>query len=76
QVEGVEVFGAPEANILFCRFSHTLIAGLRAEGFGFYDGRWGPGVVRFVTSFQTTTEDVDHLLASMKRIAGATASKA
>ncbi|WP_413197199.1 threonine aldolase family protein [Pararobbsia alpina] len=69
QIDGVEVFGTPEANILFCRFSDTLIAGLRKEGFGFYGDRWGPGVVRFVTSFQTTANDVDHLLASMKRIA-------
>lgn len=70
QIDGVEVFGAPEANIIFCRLPVAMIAGLHDEGFGFYHDRWGPGVVRFVTSFETTRADVDHLLASMKRLAG------
>ncbi|MEN3112662.1 low specificity L-threonine aldolase [Uliginosibacterium paludis] len=60
---GVEIMGRTEANILFCRLPQALIEGLLAEGFVFYHDRWGPGVVRLVTSWATTEADVDHLLA-------------
>lgn len=66
KVEGVEVFGEPESNILFCKLPEAMIARLRAAGFGFYGDRWGPGVVRLVTSFETTIDDVEHLLAAMR----------
>ena len=58
----IEVQGEPQANIVFCRFPRELIEALLAEGFGLYHDRWGPGVVRLVTSFATTAADVDVLL--------------
>lgn len=69
-IPGAEIQGEPEANILFCRMSRSLVEGLLAEGFGFYHDRWEPGIVRFVTSFATTPEDVNDLLAAAKRLAG------
>ncbi len=68
---GVEVLGAPQANIVFCRLPAAAITGLLEAGFAFYHDRWEPGVVRFVTSFATTAADVDHLIASLSRIAQA-----
>ncbi|WP_206957042.1 threonine aldolase family protein [Trinickia acidisoli] len=70
QVTCIEVRGEPQANILFCRFPAELIEALLAQGFVFYHDRWGPGVVRLVTSFATTAADVDHLLDSVRRIVG------
>jgi threonine aldolase len=64
-IPGVEIQQVPEANILFCRLPMRLIRGLIDMGFGFYHDRWEPGIVRFVTSFSTTAEDV----AELKRAA-------
>lgn len=68
-VSGVEVLGATEANIVFCRLPAVVIDSLLQAGFGFYHGRWEQNVVRLVTSFSTTFEDVDHLLAQVRRFA-------
>lgn len=67
---GIEVLDEPRANIVFCKLPEDLIERLLAEGFVFYHNRWAPGVVRLVTSFATTSLDVDHLLASVRRILG------
>jgi threonine aldolase len=69
-IPGAEIQGVPQANILFCRLSSFLIQRLLAEGFQFYHDRWEPGVVRFVTSFATTRDDVDDLLAVAQSLAG------
>ncbi|WP_256586004.1 MULTISPECIES: low specificity L-threonine aldolase [unclassified Pseudomonas] len=69
---GVEVLGGTEANILFCRLDSAMIDALLKAGFGFYHDRWGPNVVRFVTSFATTAEDVDHLLNQVRLAADRT----
>ncbi len=61
-IPGTRLAGTPQANILFCRLPQQVIDGLLDQGYGFYHGRWEPGVVRFVTSFATTTHDVDELL--------------
>lgn len=66
----IEVQGEPQANILFCRLPSALIDALLAQGFTFYRDRWGPGVVRLVTSFATTSADVDHFLDSVRRAVG------
>jgi threonine aldolase len=66
-LNGVEVLGATEANIVFCRLPSAIIESLHQAGFEFYHDRWGPNVVRFVTSFSTTVEDVDNLLAHVTR---------
>jgi threonine aldolase len=38
-------------------------------GFGFYHDRWEPGVVRLVTSFSTTAEDVADLVRAASALA-------
>lgn len=62
---GVEPLGTTDANILFCRLPGQVIEKLLADGFAFYHDRWEPGVVRLVTSFATTEEDVDDLLRAI-----------
>lgn len=66
-LSGIEVLGAPEANIVFCRLPSAVIESLLQAGFKFYHDRWETNVVRFVTSFSTTAEDVDNLLAHVTR---------
>ncbi|WP_030244799.1 MULTISPECIES: threonine aldolase family protein [unclassified Streptomyces] len=66
-VPGVELLGAADANILFCRLPQQITEGLLAENYAFYHDRWEPGVVRFVTSFATTEHDVDHLVRAVVR---------
>lgn len=64
-ISGIEIKQRPDANIIFCRMPLPLIQGLLDMGFGFYHGRWGElGVVRLVTSFATTTEDVADFIKS------------
>ena len=70
RLSGVEVLGATDANIVFCRLPRKVIDALLQAGFKFYHDRWGPNVVRFVTAFSTTAEDVDNLLAHATRAAG------
>jgi threonine aldolase len=71
-VSSIEVLRQPEANILFCRLPLPLIGRLLEMGFHFYHDRWEPGVVRFVTSFSTTEQDVTDLVqaASSLPLAG------
>ncbi|BBC30116.1 L-threonine aldolase [Streptomyces graminofaciens] len=63
----VGLLGATDVNILFCRLPQQVTEGLLADGYAFYHDRWEPGVVRFVTSFATTPEDVDDLLRAVVR---------
>ncbi len=67
-IPGIRVVGTPQVNILFCRLPRHIIDGLQDEGYGFYQGRWAPNVVRFVTSFATTTDDVDELVHAVRRL--------
>jgi threonine aldolase len=60
--------GAVEANIVFCRLPRQVIDGLLSEGYAFYHDRWDPGVVRLVTSFETTPKDVDGLVNTVRRL--------
>lgn len=75
-VPGVHLIGRAQANILFCRLPRPTIDGLLAEGFAFYHDRWEPGVVRLVTSFATTAEDVDDLVEAVGRLGGRPAEPA
>ena len=68
-MHGSSVLVATEANIVFCRLPSTVIENLLQAGFRFYHDRWEPNVVRFVTSFATTADDVDNLLRHMKAAA-------
>jgi len=65
RIPQAELFGRTEANILFCRLPARAIETLLAQGFTFYHDRWGPQVVRLITSFQTMPEDIDGLLAAI-----------
>ena len=71
-IPGVEIQQQPEANILFCRLSMPVIHELLGMGFRFYHDRWEPGIVRFVTSFSTTTEDIGDLVRATSFLADST----
>jgi threonine aldolase len=70
-IPGIRLAGTPEANILLCHLPQLVIDGLLDQGYDFYHGRWEPGVVRFVTSFATTTNDVDELVYAVRRLTAA-----
>lgn len=50
---------AVEANELFVRLSETERAALRSQGFDFYD--WGADAARFVTAWNTRSDDAQGL---------------
>jgi len=52
-----------EANEVFIRVSASEAEGLRAQRFDFYE--WGPGEIRFVTSWDSESESVDRLAAAL-----------
>ena len=52
-----------EANEVFIRVSAGEAEGLRAQGFDFYD--WGPGEIRFVTSWDSQGAELDLLAAAL-----------
>ena len=62
---GVSIRHATEANMVFAEVPDSLRDGLAARGFGFfiYPDEAGP-VVRLVTAFNSTPEDVDALLTA------------
>ncbi|BCL25777.1 threonine aldolase family protein [Streptomyces aurantiacus] len=63
----VDLLGAAEANIVFCRLPQQVIDSLLSEGYVFYHDRWEPGVVRLVASFATSPQDIDDLLDAVRR---------
>jgi threonine aldolase len=71
-IRGVKLAAPPQTNILFATLPARLASHLRERGFDFYGDRWGPGVVRLVTSFGTTVEMVDGMLAAARDISGET----
>jgi len=70
-VPGAQLEVPALTNILFMRMTDELSSGLRRRGYDFYGERWGPGVIRLVTSFRTTPEMVDGMVAAAREIAGA-----
>ena len=52
-----------EANEIFLNVSAAEAAQLRSQGFDFYD--WGPGEIRFVTSWDQQGEAVERLAAAL-----------
>jgi threonine aldolase len=60
---GDRVVHPVEANELFLRASPDESARLRSQGFDFYD--WGPGEIRFVTSWDQQDEAVEQLAAAI-----------
>jgi threonine aldolase len=55
-----------EANEVFIRVSAEDAERLRAQGFDFYD--WGPGEIRFVTSWDAQGEALDRLADALARL--------
>ena len=66
-IPGTELLSSPQANIVFCRLPQQATEGLLAEGYTFYHDRWAPGIIRLVTSFSHTPEDVDQLVDAVRR---------
>jgi threonine aldolase len=56
EAAGTRLIHPVEANEIFIRLSAAEAAGLRAQGFDFYD--WGEGAARLVTSWHHREEDV------------------
>jgi threonine aldolase len=55
-----------EANEIFLKVSPEEAAGLREQGFDFYD--WGPGEARLVTSWDTDPEHAKALAAAIRAL--------
>jgi len=66
-IAGAGLLAIPQANILFCRLPQQVTEGLLAEGYAFYHDRWEPGIVRFVTAFSHSSDDIDQLLDAVRR---------
>lgn len=58
---GVGSINRPDVNMLYLAVDDELAGRLEAAGLLFY--RISPGVIRFVTSFQTTFDEVDEAIA-------------
>jgi threonine aldolase len=63
---GLELVSGADANMIFVRVADDVMDRLEQSGLLFY--RMGPGMLRFVTSFRTTVDEVDEAIA---RIAAA-----
>jgi threonine aldolase len=64
----VEILRRVDANIVFVRFPPPLATSLQGDGFQFFDWSiFGADVYRLVCGFATTEEDVDGLIAAVRR---------
>ena len=60
--DGVELVNRPDVNMLFIRVDDQRIAALKAAGLLFYE--LGPGLIRLVTNWSTTPDEIDRALAA------------
>ena len=67
-IPGVRFAAPVDANLLFVDMPEAMLAGLRSDGFLFEPWRGGP-TVRLVTSYATTDDDVDALVAAARNAA-------
>lgn len=65
---GVQLLNRPDVNMLFVGLDDGVIDRMEADGLLFY--RMGPGVIRLVTSWQTTDDEIDRTLASVTNALG------
>jgi threonine aldolase len=75
-ISGVELLFPVEANEIFARIPDAAIRGAFADGYFFY--RWAGDTderCRMVCAFDTKAEDVDGLIASLRRHAGAAGAR-
>jgi len=63
QAAGDRLVYPVEANELFLSVTDEEAASLRAQGADFYE--WGPGQIRFVTSWDSDARAVDQLAAAL-----------
>lgn len=61
---GVELVAKPQANMAFLKVSSAMADRLAENGLLFY--RTAPDVIRFVTSFSTTDDEIDEVLRRIK----------
>ena len=69
-IPGIELRDGNNANMLFPTVTRELIDALHDDGFQFYDNRWGEGVIRLVTAFNTPEAHVDAFIEAARRHAG------
>lgn len=67
---GVELLNPPAVNMLFVRVPDEASTQLEAAGLLFY--RIGPGLIRLVTSWQTSDDDIDQTLERFANVLGNT----
>lgn len=60
QIDGVELLNRPDVNMVFARLAEDHIDRLEAAGLLFY--RMGPGVIRLVTNWSTTPDEIERAL--------------
>ncbi|WP_375748733.1 threonine aldolase family protein [Vibrio sp. HN007] len=68
EIGSIELINPSQTNIVFCRMSQSAIEQLLAKGFQFYYDRWEEGVVRLVTSFATTPEEIEYFLDTARDV--------
>jgi threonine aldolase len=68
QIPGVQLSYPVESNSVFARLPGPAEAKLHDLGWKFYTGVITPDESRFMCSWDTTTEDVDGLVADLKRV--------
>ncbi|MFP4513731.1 MAG: threonine aldolase family protein, partial [Acidimicrobiales bacterium] len=69
-IDGVELIGEPEANAVFVRLPHDCIGPLQDWSF-FWGWDETVGLVRWMTHFATTPEDVERFAAGVEAVLGA-----
>ncbi len=63
---GARLIYPVEANEVFARMTAAGAAGLRAQGFDFYD--WAEGEVRFVVSWDQPPSEIDAFVAALQQL--------
>lgn len=66
-LDGLELAYPTESNEVFARLSGALVKGLHDDGFEVNEGELDGSAARFVTAWNTNSNDVDGLLASLAR---------
>ena len=66
---GADLRDPVEANEIFISLPEPVTAGLLERGYAFY--RWDGPVVRLVTAWNTSAEDVDRMIADARALAKA-----
>jgi threonine aldolase len=65
---GLELENRPDVNMVFVRVPDDVADGMELAGLLFY--RIAPGLIRLVTSYQTTVDEVDDALERIARVIG------